>query len=411
MDSIGIRIVTDPTPGLLALSFIAGGIVLGTISGLLPGLHVNTLAILLATVSSTVPGAPHLIGAAMIAAGVVHSFLDIVPALAIGVPDAAMAVSALPGHRLVLSGRGHEALRISAFGSGGAVLTALVLGLPVTLLMERLAPILIDHIGLVLGVVTTVLIATESDALAKLGGIVSVLSSGALGFLTLDIHAQGLIQGGDVLLPLLSGLFGIPILIHAARGQGPPPQTGSTLAMTPLRLVLWSFVGAFSGAIVAYIPGVSAAVAATMAFVVVPTHTGSRSFIAAVSGVNTANTVFALYALLALGAPRTGVLVAFERAKLPPNLPLLLATILIAAAVAFVLVPVLGDRYLMAVERIDNTRLSIGVLVLLVVLVGVFTGRTGIAILGVATLVGLVPMYFQSRRVHLMGVLFVPIVV
>jgi putative membrane protein len=409
MDVAGVRVVANPTAAAMALSFVAGGIALGTLSGLVPGLHVNTLAILLAAVAPAVPGDPHLVGAAMLAAGVVHSFLDIVPTLAIGVPDAAMAVSALPGHRLVLGGRGREALRLSALGSGGAVLVAIALGVPVTLAMQRVAPILVAHIRFVLAAVVGILVVTERTQRARLGGVLALAASGVLGVLTLDLQPGGVLPGGDMLLPLLSGLFGVPVLIQAAGGAGIPPQTGTTLSTTPRRLSVWSFLGASSGAVVAYVPGVSAAVAAALAFVGLPGEAGDRGFIVTVSGVNTANTVFALYALVALGAPRTGVLVAFERAKLPPNLPLLLVAIVVAAAVAVVLVPTLGDRYFRLVGQVDNTRLSVGVGVLLGLLSWVFTGPLGVAVLLAATAVGGIPIVFDARRVHLMGVLFVPL--
>lgn len=409
MEAFGVRIVSEPGAAALALGFVGIGILLGTMSGLTPGLHVNTLAILLAAVAPQVPADPHLVGAAMLAAGVVHSFLDIVPALAIGVPDAAMAVTALPGHRLVLGGRGREALRLSTLGSGGAILAAMVFGLPVTLVMERVAPVLIDHIAIVLGLVAAVMILTERGLRATVGGTVAFLASGLLGLATLDLDPNALVPGGDMLLPLLSGLFGIPVLLVAATGTGVPPQEGPELATTPGNVSLWSLIGGFAGAVVAYVPGVSAAVAAAMAFVALPGHAGDRGFVVATSGVNTANTVFALFALVALGSPRTGVLVAFERAKLPPNLPLLLLAILLAATVAFVLVPVLGDHYLAVVGSVDNARLSVGVGGLLVVLSGVFTGFTGVGVMATAAALGLIPVVTNSRRVHLMGVLFVPI--
>ena len=411
MDVASVRVVSNPSGAALSLAFIAGGIGLGTVSGLIPGLHVNTLAILLASIAPRIPADPHLVGAALLAAGVVHSFLDIVPTLAIGVPDAALAVSALPGHRLVLGGRGREALRLSALGSGGAILTAVILGAPITWGMTHIAPVLIDHIGLVLATVALVMVLTEHTNRARFGALLAIGASGLLGLLTLDLETGGVLPGGDMLLPLLSGLFGVPILILAARGGGIPPQTGTELATDPRTFGNWTLLGATAGAIVAYIPGVSAAVAAVIAFVGLPGEAGDRGFIVTVSGVNTANTVFALFALIALGAPRTGVLVAFEEAKLPPNLPLLLVSILAAAAVAVVLVPTLGDRYFDLVGTVDNRRLSVGVGILLGVLAWVFTGPLGVLVLGVASLIGWIPVRFDSKRVHLMGVLFVPLAI
>lgn len=409
MEAIGIRIVADPTAAALALAFIGAGIVLGTMSGLTPGLHVNTVAVIMASAAPSVPAPPHLLGASMLAAGVTHSFLDVVPTLAIGVPDAAMAVSALPGHRLVMGGRGREALRISAVGSASAIAAAAVLGIPITYLMRSVVTALDTAIPLVVGGIAAFLVLTERGTRATIGGLVSLLASGLLGIALLDVSTAGVAPGGDTLLPLLSGLFGIPILVHAFGGAGVPQQGGTAMATSPAGTLGWGVIGALSGALVAYLPGVSAAVAAAMSFSILPAQSGDRSFIATVSGVNTSNTIFALFAYVSLGTPRTGVLVAVERAELPVNLPLVLAAIVIAAAVAFVLVPPIGDRYLDLVGTVDPRRLSLGVGVLLTLLVFAFTGTIGVGILVVASLVGLIPVRYGARRVHLMGVLLVPI--
>jgi putative membrane protein len=121
--------------------------------------------------------------------------------------------------------------------------------------------------------------------------------------------------------------------------------------------------------------------------------------------------VFALFALVALGSPRTGVLVAVENTGVPLDLPVLLASVAIAAIAGFLLVLVLGDRYLSVVGSVDNVALSVGVLAFLCVLVVAFTGPVGLAVFGVSTLVGLVPGRFGSRRMTCMGVLLVPLTV
>jgi putative membrane protein len=132
-----VTVGVTPETTVVTLGFVLAGVALGTMSGLVPGLHANNFALLLAGFAPAVPADPLPVGAAMLAAGVTHTFLDIVPSLAIGVPDPALAPSALPGHRLVLQGRGREALRLSAMGSLLAVALAAPLALPVTLAMER----------------------------------------------------------------------------------------------------------------------------------------------------------------------------------------------------------------------------------------------------------------------------------
>jgi len=77
MDAL-VRPVVDPGFAAAALAFLCGGVALGTASGLVPGLHANNFALLLAGLAPSVSADPLLVGVAMLGAGVVHSFLDIV---------------------------------------------------------------------------------------------------------------------------------------------------------------------------------------------------------------------------------------------------------------------------------------------------------------------------------------------
>jgi putative membrane protein len=408
MGVAGVDVVLQPPTTLLTLSFVAAGVALGTASGLTPGLHANNFALLLAAVAPSVPGPPRLVGAAMLAAGVVHTFLDVVPALALGVPDAAMAATALPGHKLVLAGRGREALRLSALGSALAIAFAVPLAIPVTAGMTALYPALRAQLPLLLGGVAVLLVATEPTAGRRAGSLVALAGSGFLGWLTLDLPTASLLGAGGMLTPLFAGLFGAPVLIEALGGGGVPPQDDATVSSTRRFVAAVALLGTLAGALVGYLPGISSAIAATAVLVVIPSR-GPRAFLVASSGVNTANAVFALFALVALGTPRTGVLVAMDRAAVPLALPVLLSSIAIAAVAGFVLVLTVGDRYLERVGRLDQQVVSLSVLTLLGGLALAFAGPVGVVVYGVATLVGLVPGRFGSRRATLMGVLLVPL--
>lgn len=405
---LGVTLSTDPAFALHTLAFVLGGVLLGTISGLTPGLHANNFALILAGLAPTIPGPPLLVGAAMLAAGVVHTFLDIVPALALGVPDADMAMMALPGHRLVIEGRGSEALRLSAIGSGLAVVFAVPLAIPITLAMVAAWPTLVEHMALVLGAVVVIMLLTERSVSGMVGGLVTLAISALLGMTTLDLTPEAPLQG-DILAPLFAGLFGAPILIDAMGGAGVPKQTGGTITIPRRAVLLPAAAGSMAGAFVGYLPGVSSAIAAVIALVVLPGSSGDRGFVIATSSVNTANTIFALFALVALGTPRTGVLVALDRTNVPLNLPILLSTVAIAAAIAFVLVLVVGDWYLRTIGTVDYTKLCIVILALLVVLSYLFAGAVGVVVFCVSALVGFVPVRLGTKRTHLMGVLIGPI--
>jgi putative membrane protein len=214
-----------------------------------------------------------------------------------------------------------------------------------------------------------------------------------------------------MLAPLFAGLFGAPVLIDAIDGEGVPPQTEPTVAESKRGVVGLSGLGTLAGAVVGYVPAVSSAVAATLALFAVPGRYGARGFIVTTSGVNTANAIFALFALIALGSPRTGVLVALETASVPLSLGHLLAAVAIGASAGVVCVVAIGDRYLAVVGRLDPARLSVGLLCGLGVLSFLFAGGIGVGAYLAATVVGLVPARFRARRANLMGVLIGPIIV
>ncbi|WP_267639530.1 tripartite tricarboxylate transporter permease [Haloarchaeobius amylolyticus] len=400
--------MATPETDLFLLASVVAGIALGTASGLTPGLHANNFALLLAAVAPAVPAPPTVVVAAMLAAGVTHTFLDAVPALALGVPDAAMAASALPGHRLVLAGRGREALRLSVLGSAGALVVSVPVAVPATAAMTAAYPTIRAHLSLVLAGVVALTLATEVTWRARGGGLVVLALAGGLGVVALPLEPRAPLPA-SVLTPLFAGLFGAPVLLDALEGAGVPPQDGTGLLLAPRSVALATAAGACAGGAVGYLPGVSSAIAATAALAVLPGDAGDRGYVVATSGVNTANSIFALFALVALGTPRTGVLVAVDRVGGAPALGTALLVVVLAGAVATGLVLTVGDRYLSVVGALDPRRLSVGALVLLTGLSWLFAGGVGLLLFVTATAIGLVPPRLGTRRVYCMGVLLVPL--
>ena len=415
MVTTGAEVVVDPRLTVAVLGWAAAGVILGTVSGLIPGLHANNFALVLAGIATALPGPPLLVGVAMLAAGVVHTFVNVVPAMALGVPDAEMALTALPGHRLILDGRGHEAIRLSAVGSLLAIVLAVALAIPVTVAVTRAYPTIMAHLSLILALVVCGLIASERTTRRRVGATLSFALAATLGAVTLDVSPSAPLDAGGMLAPLFAGLFGAPVLIDAMRGGGVPPQEDDRIRLPRGILAVAAIAGALAGAVVGYLPGISAAIAAVAVLFVMPDGDagadgiGDRRYVVATSGVDTANTVFALFALVAIGQPRTGVMVAFESAGVPQSLPILLGTVVFAGVAGFFLVIGLGDRYLAFVGNCSYWKISVSVLVLLCGLSYLFAGLLGVCVLVVATAIGLVPVRFRARRVHLMGVLIGPL--
>ena len=132
---------------ILVICFSLLGSLMGTISGLIPGIHVNTLALILLSAYPTIESvvawsaspefAPLLASSTVVAASVTHSFLDFIPSVFIGAPEEGTVLSVLPGHRLLLRGEGMEAVACAAHGSLVGACTAIVLAAPMQWVMMQ----------------------------------------------------------------------------------------------------------------------------------------------------------------------------------------------------------------------------------------------------------------------------------
>jgi len=141
----------DPLTLLLAASvFTLIGVIAGIATGLIPGLHVNNVALAsIALQGSLISLAMFLFGWAdptleelllivstlIIGNVVTHTFLDFIPSVFLGAPESDTALSVLPGHRMLLKGLGYEAVKLSAFGSLMSVFLALCMIIPLRLVM------------------------------------------------------------------------------------------------------------------------------------------------------------------------------------------------------------------------------------------------------------------------------------
>ena len=102
---------------------------IGTLTGIIPGIHVNTAGTILFASSSVLLGflSPEFLCVLMVSMSIVHALTEFVPSMLLGVPQEGTATSILPGHRMVLQGRSKEVIRIVAIGGFGAIVITILI--------------------------------------------------------------------------------------------------------------------------------------------------------------------------------------------------------------------------------------------------------------------------------------------
>src|SRR3989344_3219211 len=95
------------------------GIFGGIFSGLTPGIHTNLLATLLFSMSPFLLTytSPLMLSVIIVSMAITHTFLNVLPAVYLGAPDSeGKILSVLPGHRMLLQGKGYEAVTLTVMG-------------------------------------------------------------------------------------------------------------------------------------------------------------------------------------------------------------------------------------------------------------------------------------------------------
>src|SRR3989344_250997 len=103
------------------------GVAFGTFTGLMPGIHINLIAVFLVSSLASLSFVPLIVLVVFVVSmAITHTFLDFIPSVFLGAPEEDTFLSVLPGHQMLREGRAHEAVVLTLYGSITAILIILV---------------------------------------------------------------------------------------------------------------------------------------------------------------------------------------------------------------------------------------------------------------------------------------------
>ncbi|WP_461862729.1 tripartite tricarboxylate transporter permease [Thermococcus sp.] len=375
------------------------GILGGTVSGITPALHVNTLASLLDGMS-IFSGFSFVI--VVYAMGLTHTFLDSIPSAFFGVPDEGTALSILPAHRLVLKGRALEVISISLWASFSAILFALPLLLIYPSLAERYSPTL----GRVFVLLLAVFLILTEKGIKKLHALMIFLLSGYLGITVEKFPLK------EPYFHLFVGLFAVPTLI-VALGSSQKKLTfdpDAEIKMKTSKFIFFSLLGSLLGMMASLLPTFTSSQAALMGSFI---SRDERSFLTVVFSVNTSNFIFSLVNFYLTGRTRNGIMVLLRKRHAVLTHSQMQLLVLMSLAISLV-VMLYGVRLARIISRmlqgIDYKKLNLGILVFVFLASYYFDGFLGILFLTTAGMIGYLTLRLGVKRTNCMGVLMLKII-
>ena len=368
------------------------GIAIGTLTGIIPGIHPNFTAALLSNTNLT-----NLTVIIYISA-LTHTFLNTIPTIHLSSPDPESALILHPSQEYAQEGRAHEAVILTLMGS---LISLIFIASLFPLSLKIIKPLYHS----IKNVIPFLILATSIFMIYrqknKKTAAMIFLLSGLLGILTLNKEFN------EPFLPLFTGLFGIPsLLINLNKHKVKQKITEPRLSMKNFRTIPLSTL---FGSLFSFLPSLGPAQAAAVQTEITKTKT-RRNFLITVGALNTINMLFSLVTLNELNKARNGAVAIIK--SLNHTDPTQIANLFyFSLAIAFpctLLCITLSRLFVKLRNKINIKKLSILTILFLVTVTSIISKTYGIIILLFSTLIGMLPYKLETNKTVLMGCLMLP---
>ena len=422
---------------LTVLLAVLAGTALACVLGLLPGLHIyNVMGVLvlgvlgLAKAGIDVP--PEVYIPAMTGMVVGWSVVNTIPAVLLGTPDESALFTVLPGQKYLMSGRGFEGTMITAVGGlAGAWFLLAVVAPCAPVYLPVAQQVLKGHMHWVLWIIITFMLMSEwpkggnrgragwakfYDAWKTLlAGLATFLLSGLLGFILLTASPVSHEVAFQNIMPAFVGLFAVPwcLLNMISAADVPPQRLAKSLDLDGDVILRSVWSGGLGGGIAAYFPVVTGGVGGMLAG-----HAcAQREERVFIMGQGVSKFIYYVGAMMLLFVPglhltRGGGAWMVKTLYVPAggsDYFLVLGSIAVSAGLSYLAMEPLARLVVRFVSRFDYRLVSTFALCVILLVVLLVTGWTGLFIAAVATGIGLLPVLFGSRRLNCLGILLLPV--
>lgn len=384
------------------LLFALAGCCLGIFTGIAPGIHVNTIALL--ALGFPFFGSQNLI--VLIACmSIVHAISDFVPSILLGAPDSENFLSVLPGHRMLLQGKGIIAVKLTIAGGLFGGIAAIAVGPLFILFVEKSAGFISMAVPFALVGILFAMVLEEKGR-KKAWALAVIALSGLLGLLALKSN----IAVQEPLFCLATGFFGASTLIESVmKKTGMPLQKKAGFFIQKARIAKNSLLALVAAAIVSLLPSIGSNQAA---FIVrkMSGRIKASDYLVMLGGISTAGMIFSFFVLFAWGKTRTGSAVAISKLGSFGLNELLLAAAACAFALGFgaIASDLIATKAFKAMQALNYRKMNLAVLALLAGLVFAFSNAIGLAFFATAAAIGIVSLNAGIKRTNSMAFLMMP---
>jgi len=391
---------------MIELLFVFFGCIAGILSGLTPGIHVNTISLLVLAFASGGNLNNFNFVLFIVSMAVMHSFVDFIPSIVLGAPEQDNFLSVLPGHRMLLKGKGYRAVRLSLLGGLLGAMVSLALIPLVLLFVYSFNELIYSSVAFVLSFVLVLMVLGGRNNRERFWSLIVVVLSGALGVVVL----KNFVSVENSLFPLVTGFFGLPTLFYSLKQK--PCIAVQELKQNKFSLgkcFKASSLGFLGGCFVSLLPAVSSSEAA---FVIRKFYGRIKSsfYLVLLGAISTSSVVLGFFVLYSIGKARNGAAAAVKQLIVlrESHLFFISAAVLFSAGAGFIAADLIARKALGKLHKIDYFKLNVAVISFLFLITFFFSGLLGLMVLCTASGIGLLSISMNAKRSNSMAFLLIP---
>lgn len=419
---------------LILITVSCIGVVGAMIFSLIPGLHVySILGFIVLALFSTKGIEPIVFSSLVVSLLIGYALGSCISAVYFQTPDDSSVFMVFPSQKYLEDSRGYEAVYLTGYGAIIGVVISIVLIIFFGDFLANLVDLLAEHSLWIIATAMTFVWMSEwpkdparqKTKIGRLGaawlqlgmGLFTIIASGILGiflFFSQLVAPERSFQG---LAAAFVGLFAFPSLIQNmfSSKKIPKQYLGKSLEGMTGELVQGAAAGVIGGGIGMLVPSLTAGVGNTFARHAVA-QGGDRSFMFS-QGLS--RSVYYVGAVLLLFIPgvtirRGGGAMFITMFYVPSTMGDLLivsAVALIAAGFGWMVFSGLTNILTKTIHKIRARYISIFGAIFMLILTYEMLGLPGLLIMSVSTAIGAIPLVFNTRRIHCIGVITIPIMI
>lgn len=414
---------------------IVVGTLVASVMACLPALHIYNVAgfallFALPVIREGIISSSILI-AFMMSLIVAYSVLNTIPSIFLGAPDESAIFVTMPGTRALMQGKGFECAVLTAVGSLGGIAFLLIASFAFPYTLDPVRKIVSPYMHWVLGAILAFMIMSEwpkgenreKTRLMRFlcawknvaAGLLTLILSGFLGFIIMYKPVMPLEVAFQNIMPTFVGLFAIPWVLQNIISTTEPPKQYicKSLDVNPRVFLRGVGAGCLGGLFAAVFPIVTGGIGGMLA----GHATAQRDERMFIVSQGASKIVYYVGGFLLLFLPcssftRGGMAYMLSGVYQPMGYKdyyVALAVIGLSGALSFFTMLWGTKAIIYLIQKINYRLISMFTFVFITGMVYYMAGLPGIAVMLVSTGIGMIPVFFHSRRMNCMGVLLIPV--